>query len=101
MIKDYIEVMMVITASMVIQVNCSKARERGAVVGNNELGEITIWMNKIIIMMMIMIVNLIMIMNMIMIMIVKVAAMMTISTRYDDEDYSDDDHESDETCQKD
>ena len=54
---------------MDVQVNCSKARERGAVAGNHELGEITIVMNKIKIMM-----------NMIVIIKMMLAAMMMIFT---------------------
>ena len=46
-----------------IQVNCSKAGERGAVAGNHELGEITSMRIKIVIMMMIVIMNMILIMT--------------------------------------
>ena len=56
---------------MDVQVNCSKARERGAVAGNHELGEITIMINKIMIMIM---------MNMIVTIKMTLAVMMTIFT---------------------
>ena len=67
---------------MDVQVNCSKAREWGAVAGNHELGEITIVMNKIKIMM-----------NMIVIIKMMLGAMMTIFIWHADDDYGDDDNE--------